>query len=281
MSRPALGRGLSALIPSRPVEEHKGDVIKNIPVEQISAGRYQPRMVFKEDLIQELAESIREKGVIQPIIVAEKRSGFELIAGERRWRAVKMLGHKEIPAIVKVVRDSDALEMAIIENIQRENLNPIEEALAYERLLNEFAFTQEALAKKVGKNRSTVANLMRLLKLPEKIKADIADARLTMGHARALLALDDERAQLKLRDEIVNAGMNVRQVESHAQARSGKSPRKHKGPDDVHLKRVALSLERRLGSKVEIKAKARGGVIHIQYHNVDELNRIIDLIGAD
>lgn len=282
MTRPALGKGLSALIPERKIaDEHTGDLVVNIPVEEITAGRFQPRTVFNEESLKELAESIREKGVIQPVILTKKRTGYELIAGERRWRAVKMLGFKDIPAIVRVVRDSDALEMAIIENIQRENLNPVEEALAYDRLMREFALTQESLSRKLGKNRSTVANTMRLLKLPDKIKDDISDGRLTMGHARALLALENEKDQLKLRDDIINAGMNVRQVETHAKARSGKNPRKAKPHEDVHTKKAAHMIERRLGAKTEIKPKSKGGAIHIHYHDVDELNRIIELIGAD
>ena len=276
-----MGRGLSALIPEKPVDERKGEFVQNIPVDQILPSRFQPRMVFNQDSLRELADSIRERGVIQPVIVTEKKNGFELIAGERRWRAVKSLGLKEIPAIVKVVRDSDALEMALIENIQRENLNPIEEAHAYDRLMNEFALTQEALSKKVGKNRSTVANFLRLLKLPSKIKDDLSDGRLTMGHARALLALDNEADQLRLRDDIVNAMLNVRQAESRAKSRSSKPARKGARVDDVHVKKAALAMERRLGVKVEIKPKAKGGSIVIHYHDLDELNRVLDLIAAN
>ncbi|MBF0292975.1 MAG: ParB/RepB/Spo0J family partition protein [Nitrospinae bacterium] len=280
MTRPALGRGLSALIPAKPAEGQKGESVRNIPVDQIFPSRFQPRTVFNPDALRELADSIRERGIIQPVIVTEKKNGFELIAGERRWRAVKSLGLKEIPAIVKIVRDSDALEMALIENIQRENLNPVEEGHAYERLMNEFALTQEALSKKVGKNRSTVANFLRLLKLPDRIKDDLSDGRLTMGHARALLALDDEKAQIRLRDDIINAGMNVRQAESHAKSRSSKPARKTGRVDDVHVKKAALMMERRLGVKVEIKPKAKGGSIVIHYHDLDELNRVLDLIEA-
>lgn len=276
-----MGRGLSALIPEKPAEDHKGEFVQNIPVDKILPSRFQPRTIFNQDSLRELADSIRERGIIQPVIVTEKKNGFELIAGERRWRAVKSLGLKEIPAIVRVVRDSDALEMALIENIQRENLNPIEEAHAYDRLMNEFALTQEALSKKVGKNRSTVANFLRLLKLPDKIRDDLSDGRLTMGHARALLALDDVADQLRLRDEIINAGMNVREVESHAKSRSSKPARKGVRIDDVHVKKAALSMERRLGVKVEIKPKAKGGSIVIHYHDVDELNRVLDLIAAN
>lgn len=276
-----MGRGLSALIPEKPAEDRKGEFVQSIPVDKILPSRFQPRTIFNQDSLRELADSIRERGIIQPVIVTEKKNGFELIAGERRWRAVKSLGLKEIPAIVRVVRDSDALEMALIENIQRENLNPIEEAHAYDRLMNEFALTQEALSKKVGKNRSTVANFLRLLKLPDKIRDDLSDGRLTMGHARALLALDDVADQLRLRDEIINAGMNVREVESRAKSRSSKPARKGAHVDDVHIKKAALSMERRLGVKVEIKPKGKGGSIVIHYHDVDELNRVLDLIAAN
>lgn len=276
-----MGRGLSALIPEKPAEDRKGEFVQSIPVDKILPSRFQPRTIFNQDSLRELADSIRERGIIQPVIVTEKKNGFELIAGERRWRAVKSLGLQEIPAIVRVVRDSDALEMALIENIQRENLNPIEEAHAYDRLMSEFALTQEALSKKVGKNRSTVANFLRLLKLPDKIRDDLSDGRLTMGHARALLALDDVADQLRLRDEIINAGMNVREVESHAKSRSSKPARKGARVDDVHVKKAALSMERRLGVKVEIKPKAKGGSIVIHYHDVDELNRVLDLIAAN
>jgi len=275
MTRQALGRGLGALIPEKKDAEKHG-VVMDIPVDEITAGRFQPRTVFNEESLKELAESIRERGVIQPVIVTKKRNGYELIAGERRWRAVKSLGYEKIPAIVKVVRDSDALEMAIIENIQRENLNPVEEAHAYERLMREFAFTQDMMAKKVGKSRSAVANALRLLKLPERIKDDLSDGLLTMGHARALLALGADEEMMRLRDQIVNAGMNVRQAETHARVKSGKKAKPAASKKDVHLSRLEIDLERKLGAKVEIKPKARGGVIQIHYHDVDDLNRIVE-----
>ena len=283
MTRQALGKGLGALIPVAPQNDiDEGERISQINVEEIFPSRFQPRSVFADGPLAELAESIKEKGVIQPIIVAKKQTGFELIAGERRWRAVKSLGLNKIPAIVRIVRDSDALEMAIIENIQRENLNPIEEAVAYERLLNEFAFTQEQLGVKLGKSRSAVANILRLLKLPNKIKDDLSAGRLSMGSARALLALGSDAERLKLRDEIINAGMNVRDVESSVSAKkekrgAKKKPAKHIDPN---IERVAIALERRLGARVDIADKGKGGVIKISYSDSDELNRILDLTGA-
>ena len=283
MTRQALGKGLGALIPVAPQNDSDdGERVSKINVEEIFPSRFQPRSVFAEAPLAELAESIKEKGVIQPIIVAKKQNGFELIAGERRWRAVKSLGLNQIPAIVRIVRDSDALEMAIIENIQRENLNPIEEAMAYERLLNEFAFTQEQLGIKLGKSRSTVANILRLLKLPNKIKDDLSAGRLSMGSARALLALDSDAERLKLRDEIVNAGMNVRDVESSVSAKKDKRGKRKKPAKliDPNIERVAITLERRLGVRVDISDKGKGGFIKISYSDSDELNRILDLTGA-
>ncbi|VAX23487.1 Chromosome (plasmid) partitioning protein ParB [hydrothermal vent metagenome] len=276
MTRKALGRGLSALIPEKKTEEI-GERVIELSVDDISPSRFQPRMVFKKESLEELASSIKERGIIQPVIVAKKRDGYELIAGERRWRAAKSIGYKNIPALVKIVRDSDALEMALIENIQRENLNPVEEANAYERLMKEFALTQEGLARKLGKNRSTVANMLRLLKLPQQIQDDLSDGRLTMGHARALLALGSKEEQSRLRKEILNSGMNVREVES--QVKAGKGGKKKETPRlDIHLVDVVQKLERTLGAKVVASPKVRGGSIQIHYHDVDDLNRIVEYI---
>lgn len=284
MSRKALGRGLDALIPPKRAENKEtGDFEKVVkaPVDEIVASRYQPRVVFNAAAIKELANSIKEKGVIQPVILAKKQNGYELVAGERRWRAVKSLGLKEIPAIIKVVRDSDALELALIENIQRENLNPIEEANAYERLIKERAFTQEELAKNVGKSRPSVANLLRILKLPGRIKDDLADGLLTMGHAKAIMALDTDSEKLRLRDQIINSAMNVRQTEQSVQAKTGRSAgKKRSQPADIFLEKVRIGIERKLGAKVVIKSRAgKGGAISIHYTGVDDLNRIIEMLG--
>ncbi|MBF0170321.1 MAG: ParB/RepB/Spo0J family partition protein [Nitrospinae bacterium] len=294
--RKALGRGLGALIPQRPVvppaamtgtptgspsdTPDTGDRVVEVPVDKIRPSRFQPRTVFNEEPLKELAESIREKGVIQPVILSKKHDGYELIAGERRWRASKMLGYERIPAIVKVVRDADALEMALIENIQRENLSPMEEAHAYERLLNEFAFTQEGLAKKVGKSRSAVANMLRLLKLPSKIQDDLADGRLTMGHARALLSLDSDDQRLEFRDRILSTNMNVRQVEGATRSAAGKGKPPKKGAADPNIERLAISIERRLGVKTKIALKGNGGTITLAFADDDELDRIITIIGV-
>lgn len=284
MSRKALGRGLDALIPPKRSEtKETGDFekVEKVPVDKIVPSRYQPRVVFNEESIKELANSIKEKGIIQPIILAKKQNGYELVAGERRWRAVKSLGLKEISAIIKVVRDSDALELALIENIQRENLNPIEEANAYERLMKERAFTQDELAKNVGKSRPSVANLLRVLRLPDKIKDDLADGLLSMGHAKALMALDTDAEMLKLRDRIINSAMNVRETERSVRAKTGRlSGNRSAKPADIFLEKVRIDLERKLGAKVVIKSRAgKSGAINIHYSGVDDLNRIIEMIG--
>ncbi len=226
MNRKRLGRGLGALIPEKKETSGPSDGITAVPVDEIAPNRYQPRTVFNEGSLRDLAASIKLRGVIQPIIVSKKRNGYELVAGERRWRAVKSLGYKEIPAIVKVMRDSDSLELALIENIQRENLNPIEEAQAYERLMNEYALTQEELSKRVGKSRSTVANLLRLLKLPDRIRDDLSDGRLSMGHARALLAIESDEEKLRLREQIIDMGMNVRETEKGAKTGAASKSKK-------------------------------------------------------
>ncbi|HJM83511.1 MAG TPA: ParB/RepB/Spo0J family partition protein [Nitrospinota bacterium] len=280
MKRKALGRGLDALIPSKTREIATGERIESIAVDEIRPNRDQPRTVFDQDSLLELSNSIKERGVIQPIIVTKKRQGYELVAGERRWRSVKLLGIKEIPAIVRVVRDSDSLELALIENIQREDLNPIEEAIAYEKLLKEYALTQEMLSKKVGKNRSSIANFLRLLKLPDQIKDDLSNGRLTMGHARALLSLETDQERMALRDQIINLGLNVRQTEDESSKRKGRV-NKTVPPQDIFLERVRLDLERKMAAKVEVKASSKkGGVIKIRYTDVDDLNRIIALFDS-
>ncbi len=295
--RNALGRGLGALIPQKPVSPpammtgtptgtkesavETGDRVVEVPVDQIRASRFQPRTVFNEEALKELAESIREKGVIQPVILSKKHDGFELIAGERRWRASKLLGFERVPAIVKVVRDADALEMALIENIQREQLSPMEEAHAYERLLKEFAFTQEGLAKKVGKNRSTVANMLRLLRLPTKIQDDLSDGRLTMGHARALLSLDTDEQRIAMRDQILSTNMNVRQVEGATKSAAKKGKRKGGAVSDPNVERLAISIERRLGVKTKIGVRGSGGgTITLTFADDDELDRIVTMMGV-
>ncbi len=240
MKKKALGRGLAELIPEIdkeiPLEKNKvSDLpIRFIPVENILFFPLQPRVSFKEDAaFEELIKSIKEKGVLQPVLVREKGGGFfECIAGERRVRAAQKAGLKEIPAIVKNLTDEEALVVALIENLQRKNLNPLEEALGYKSLIEKFGYTQEEVAEKVGKDRATVANLIRLLKLPAVIQEDLMEERLTVGHAKALLSLDSEEKQVYVRNLILQKGLSVRETEKLvSQLIQGKSAKRKKEPD--------------------------------------------------
>lgn len=282
MQKKGLGRGLAALIPlEQPkIPEDFGKGILEIPTDQISTSRFQPRKDFKEDRLNELVESIKEKGILQPIIVQEGKKGYELVAGERRWRAAKQAGLKTVPSIVMNLSDMETLEVALIENIHRQDLNPIEEANVYQRLGAEFHLTQEEISKRVGKERSSVANFLRLLKLPIEIKKDIAEETLSMGHARALLSLPTPHEQLKLRNTIVEKGLSVREVEAKIKhMKTGPStPKKERG--DLHLEKAQEDLKKALGTKVSIVPGKKGGKITILYHSAEELERILDIIAV-
>jgi ParB family chromosome partitioning protein len=281
MQKQALGKGLGALIPdlsSLDDKEKKALGVIEIDLDKIVPNEYQPRKVFSDDKLQELAASIKEQGVIQPIIVHRAVSGFQLIAGERRWRASRIAGLKTIPALVKEATKRELLEMALIENIQREDLNPLEAAEAYKRLQDEFKLTQEDLAKRVGKERSTVTNFLRLLGLPKEVKHDLATGAMSMGHAKALLSLERVRDQLQVAALIVKKGLSVR--ESEALASRLKNPPKEKKPkQNQELKAVEENLRKALGTKVSIMAKSRGGRIVIEYYSPEELDRILEKIG--
>ena len=281
MQKQALGKGLGALIPdlsSLDDKEKKALGVIEIDLDKIVPNEYQPRKVFSDDKLQELAASIKEQGVIQPIIVHRAVSGFQLIAGERRWRASRIAGLKTIPALVKEATKRELLEMALIENIQREDLNPLEAAEAYKRLQDEFKLTQEDLAKRVGKERSTVTNFLRLLGLPKEVKHDLATGAMSMGHAKALLSLERVRDQLQMAALIVKKGLSVR--ESEALASRLKNPPKEKKPkQNQELKAVEENLRKALGTKVSIMAKSRGGRIMIEYYSTEELDRILEKIG--
>ena len=272
-----LGRGLGALIPQRESSGLSAGLAQ-IPIEQISPNPYQPRKAFNESSIEELARSVREHGIVQPIVVT--RSGdqrYRLIAGERRFRAAQRAGLRSVPAVVKeLLQESDALQIALIENIQREDLNPVEEAVAYHQLHQEFGLTQEEISRRVGKERSTVANFLRLLKLPETVKKLLASGRLSMGHARALLALDSARKQEQLAERVVQRNLNVRQTELLASNTSPKAAKKSQKDKDVFTRDAEEKLTRVLRTKVEIDRKRRGGVIHIRFTSEDDLIRIFD-----
>jgi len=270
-----LGRGLGALIPQRePAPSVSG--LAHIPIDQISPNPYQPRKTFNESSIDDLARSVKEHGIVQPLVVT--RSGdqkYQLIAGERRFRAAQKAGLRSVPAVVKeLTQKGDALQIALIENIQREDLNPIEEAIAYHQLHEEFGLTQEEISRRVGKERSTVANFLRLLKLPDGVKKLLASGRLSMGHARALLAVDSPKKQEQLAERVVKRNLNVRQTELLASApKTAAKPQKEK---DVFTRDAEEKLTRTLRTKVEIDRKRRGGTIHIRFASEDDLIRIFD-----
>lgn len=273
----ALGKGLEALIPE------KGEEILHLEISRISPGEAQPRKTFRDNAIRELAASIKEKGVLQPIIVSRTGDGaFRLIAGERRWRAAQIAGLKRVPAIVKDVAAKDSLEIALIENIQREDLNPMETAEAFNKLLKDFNLTQEELSEKVGKERATVANYLRLLKLPEDIKLLLADGSLSMGHARAILSIEGRINQTEAARKIIRKGLSVRETESLAKkiSVSGTSKKlkthRHKDPQIASLEEKLI---KSLGTKVRIQHKGkRGGMIEIEYYSLDELDRLLDIL---
>ena len=301
-SKKVLGRGLGAFFPDYDDEgeeaskssqaqqqasvvtdpEERVNIVLQIPVQNIRPNPHQPRKEFKEDALDELASSIKEHGLIQPITVryiGEKR--FELISGERRLRASKLAGLEEIPAYIREVNDEDIISFALIENIQREDLNPIEVAMGYQRLVDEVGYTQSEVADKVGKNRSTVANMLRLLNLPAFIQAALRDEQLSMGHARALITIENSDDQKKIFKKAVKEGYSVRQIEKAVRS-LGEEPKK---PDNASKKNenqaiyneISKRLRRKLSTKVNIKSKKNGGEIRIEYYSDDELDRLLEL----
>ena len=281
MQKQALGKGLGALIPdlsSLDDKARKALGIHEIELDKIVPNEYQPRKTFQTESLKELAASIKEHGVIQPVIVHLIGSNYGLIAGERRWRAARLAGLKTIPALVKEVTKRELIEQALIENIQREDLNPLEAAEAYKRLQDEFKLTQEDLAKRVGKERSTVTNFLRILGLPKELKQSLATGALSMGHAKALLSLERVRDQIQAASAIVRKGLSVREAE--ALASRLKNPAKETKSRQSHeLKSVEEKLKKSLGTKVSIITKAKGGRIVIEYYSAEELDRLLEKIG--
>jgi len=275
-----LGRGLGALIPQRqeePAESHATQGLAEIPISQIQPNPFQPRKTFNEASIDELARSVREHGIVQPLVVTRAGDKYKLIAGERRFRAAQKAGLTTVPVLIKeMMAEGDALQIALIENIQREDLNPIEEAMAYHQLHDDFQLTQEEISRRVGKERSTVANFLRLLKLPDPVKKLLASGQLSMGHARALLAIESPKKQEQLADRVVRKNLNVRQTEMLASESSPKTAEKKEKEKDVFTRDAEDKLQRTLRTKVEIDRRRRGGVIHIRYGSEDELIRVVD-----
>jgi ParB family chromosome partitioning protein len=283
MNRKALGKGIEALIPDfdeglSQGEDSNGSL--NLLIDEVFPNRLQPRKKFDDEKFNELERSIREHGVLQPVIVQKSVNGYELIVGERRWRASKKAGLKKIPAVIREVTDLESLELALIENLNRQDLNPIEEADGYERLAKDFGLTQENIAKRMGKSRESVANIMRLLKLPRQIQEDMISGRLTMGHGRALLGLKSAQEILFLRKKIVDQSLNVRETEVQVNLLKYKSeaPKKsEKAYKDIFISSLQVELERKLGTKVEIATNQKGGKVVIKYYSNDDLERIIKM----
>ncbi len=278
MDRKVLGRGLEALIPQVPADSR--EKVQSLKIEQIQASRFQPRLTFSEKKSQELARSIQEQGVIQPVLVRMVGIDcYELIAGERRFRAVKSLGLTEIPAIVRRVSDADVLEMSIIENIQREELNALEEAKAYRRLAQEFGHTQDHIANRVGKDKTSVSNLLRILNLPEIIQEYLSNNMISFGHAKALLSIHDEKRQKLLCEKIVKKGLSVRQAEQLTGGgnRSRSKIGTHKEQDN-ELRSIEERLQQTLGTKVRIHHGKKRGKIEIEYYSLDDLDRVLRLL---
>ncbi len=277
--RPALGKGLSALIPDAPEPVKSGPT--EVDVDLISPSEYQPRVRPDDARLDELAQSIKANGVIQPIVVRKVDGGFRIIAGERRWRAAQRAGLARVPVYVKDVpagKAAQLLEMALVENIQREDLNPIDEAAAYEKLSREFQLTQEEIAAAVGKDRSSVANHLRLLKLPHEVRSDVAEGRLSMGHARAVLAVADEASQRQVAREVIAQNLSVRETEALVKrlgqpARGGRAARPG---NDVNTRAAEERLRLQLGTRVRIVRRGKGGKIEVDFSSEDELQRLFE-----
>jgi ParB family chromosome partitioning protein len=282
--RKALGRGLNALLPPPPTVDTSDRVYTEVPVEQIVANKYQPRTAFDSEHLQSLAQSIQTNGLVQPVIVRKTGEQYELIAGERRWRAAQLAGLKMIPALIRDVSEYKSLELALIENIQRQDLNPLEEAHAYASLIEEFELTQEEVAQRVGKDRSSIANYVRLLKLPEEIKESIQRQELTMGHARAISGLERAEDQLELAHRILAEQLSVRQTElmiRHLQSsrRTVKKSGSVTPSTDPNVKAAEQRLQEYFGTRVVIRQSVnQEGKVEIYFQSADDLMRIYDLI---
>ena len=277
INKRGLGKGLGALIPEN--EDKVQNSIIEIKITDVEPNEKQPRRAFNDEALADLSESIKEHGVVQPIIVRKLGNNYQIIAGERRWRASRLAGKKTIPAIVKDYSNLEVMEIALIENLQREDLNSIEEAMAYKSLIEEYSMTQEEISKQIGKSRPAIANSLRLLQLPQEIKDMIAGGKITQGHARALLAVEGEKKQLEIAERIISQQLNVRQIEKMAK------DTKHKGrieapPDkyQIEINQLEERLKVTLGTKVTIQHKSNKGRIEIEYYSNEDLDRIIDLL---
>lgn len=311
MSKPALGRGLGALLGGSPVISNpapgtpapapathvipppaapaaspvSADAVRRVPVTQVRPCALQPRKDFTAEALRELADSIQEQGIVQPLIVRPQGNSFELIAGERRWRAAQLAGLTEVPVIVREADDRAVLEMALIENLQRENLNAIEEAQGYAQLVSQFQLTQDLVATKVGKSRAVVANALRLLKLPGDVQGFIREGRLSVGHAKVILGLTDERQQRTAVERVIKEALNVRQTEglvAKLQNRDGAKARTAKVPlpTDAHVANLENKIRERLGTKVQLRYALGKGALEISFFSDADLERVLQILGV-
>ncbi len=277
----ALGKGLGALIPDIRADRETPKDFFYCQISQIRPNRYQPRKQFQESELAALSASIKEQGIIQPLIIRRNEGGYELVAGERRLRAAKLAGYKEVPCVIKNLTETQLLEMSLVENIQRENLNPMEEADAYHRLMDEFSMTQEAVAARVGKSRPAVANFLRLRQLPQSIKKSIIEGILSMGHARALLGANTKAQQLTAWRTVVARGLSVRETESlvnRLKKVTGPKKKPKQDSEDTYLTNVAADLSRSFGTKVQIRRRGQKGKVEIEFYSNDDLDRLLQLL---
>ncbi len=283
-----LGRGLASLIPEAKPAEGTAPAVKKdyflCDIEKVIPSTYQPRKIFQKEALDELVESIKSHGIIQPLIVRNRNGNYELIAGERRWRAAQRAGLKQVPVVVKEVADNGStLEMAIIENVQRADLNCIEEAIAYQQLMDEFQLSQDDIATRVGKNRATIANTIRLLKLPAVVREDLSGGKMTMGHARALLSLESAEHQLEVRELILKKKLSVRDTERKVSEllRQKSQGAAAQQSEDVHLKALEEDLRNKFGAQVRVVGNMDRGFIQISYGTKDDLMRISDKLKGE
>lgn len=273
MMKKALGKGLGVFLP----DDYgilKDERYAELDIEEVSPNPLQPRMRFDQGSIEELARSMRESGVIQPILVVPEGETYKIIVGERRWRAAQKAGLKKIPVLIRQIPKERQLEISLVENLHREDLNPLEIAHVYQRLIRELDYTQEEIAARVGKDRTSVSNYLRLLNLPESVQNYLAENKISMGHARAILALEEAESQIALAREIVHQNLTVRDVERLISREKGRKPAARKGESDADLRAVEEELVKALGTKVIIAGNRKKGTIKISYYSLDDLNRI-------
>ncbi len=273
-----LGRGLDALFPDIGSMDTKARDYFQCDIDVIRPNPYQPRRKFSEDELMELSNSIKEQGILQPLLVRRNSDGYELIAGERRLRASKIAGLSQVPVVVKEITDTELLEASIVENIQREDLNPMEEAEAYQRLMDEFNMTQQQVAVRISKSRSAVANFLRLCQLPLPIKNSLMDNALSMGHARALLGIENASQQIKVWQMVISKGLSVRQTEALVKKMKSKPRETVAKPDEPYFNTLAEDLSRRFGTKVNIKKKGERGKVEIEFYSNEDLDRLLELL---